>query len=141
MDAVIARKRLEELRDSLDRSISVLGGSNSRHGLAAEYPPDPADAGAHLSETERADAMLDAARRQRSQVMVALEPDRAGHVRSVCRLRRAGSRGTAGGQAGRGPLRALPGQARPAPPLTHAVTLQRGHMGCSGTATRPIRLQ
>ena len=72
MDAVIARKRLEELRDSLDRSISVLGGSNSRNGLAAEYPPDPADAGAHLSETERADAMLDAARRQRSQVMVAL---------------------------------------------------------------------
>ena len=49
MDAVIARKRLEELRDSLDRSISVLGGSNSRNGLAAEYPPDPADAGAHLS--------------------------------------------------------------------------------------------
>jgi RNA polymerase-binding transcription factor DksA len=73
VDAVIARKRLEELRDSLDRSISVLGGSNSRHGgLAAEYPQDPADAGAHLSETERAAAMLDAARRQRSQVMVAL---------------------------------------------------------------------
>jgi DnaK suppressor protein len=72
VDAVIARKRLEELRDSLDRSISVLGGSNSRNGLAAEYPRDPADAGAHLSETERAAAMLDAARRQRSQVMVAL---------------------------------------------------------------------
>jgi RNA polymerase-binding transcription factor DksA len=68
----MARKRLEELRDTLDRSISVLGGSNSRQGLAAEYPPDPADAGAHLSETERAAAMLDAARRQRTEVVGAL---------------------------------------------------------------------
>jgi DnaK suppressor protein len=68
----MARRRLEELRDSLDRSISVLGGSNSRHGPAAEYPPDPADAGAHLSETERAAAMLDAARRQRTAVIGAL---------------------------------------------------------------------
>jgi DnaK suppressor protein len=73
LDAAVARQRLQDLRDSLDRSISVLGGAHQGASLATEYPPDPGDAGAHLSENERAAAMLDAARRQRGQVLVALE--------------------------------------------------------------------
>jgi DnaK suppressor protein len=72
MDTVLARKRLEELRDSLDRSISVLGGSIPERGLAADYPSDPADAGANLSESERAAAMLAAVRQQRTVVLSAL---------------------------------------------------------------------
>jgi RNA polymerase-binding transcription factor DksA len=72
MDTVMARKRLEELRDSLDRSISVLGGSGPERGLTADYPPDPADAGANLSESERAAAMMAAVRQQRTGVLSAL---------------------------------------------------------------------
>lgn len=72
MDAVVARKRLEEIRDELDRSISVLEGSGPRPDLAPEYLQDPADAGANLTETQRAAAMLAAVRQQRSAVLSAL---------------------------------------------------------------------
>ena len=68
----MARKRLEELRASLDKSISVLGGSGSQRGLASDYPADPADAGANLSESERSDAMLAAATAQRAGVLSAI---------------------------------------------------------------------
>jgi DnaK suppressor protein len=73
MDAVVARKRLEEIRDELDRSISVLTGSGPRADLAPEYPQDPADAGANLTETQRTAAMLAAVRQQRSEVLGALQ--------------------------------------------------------------------
>jgi DnaK suppressor protein len=69
MDADAARKRLEEIRDELDRSISVLERSSPQVELGAEYPQDPADAGANLTETQRMAAMLAAARQQRSAVL------------------------------------------------------------------------
>ena len=72
MDSVVARKRLEEIRDELDRSISVLEASGPRRDQAPEYPQDPADAGANLTETQRSAAMLTVARQQRSEVLGAL---------------------------------------------------------------------
>jgi DnaK suppressor protein len=72
MDTTIARKRLEEIRSELDRSISVLKGEQSQDERILEYPQDPADAGANLSESERTEAILAAARAQRSQVLDAL---------------------------------------------------------------------
>jgi DnaK suppressor protein len=72
MDSVVARKRLEEIRDELDRSISVLERSGLRNDQVPEYPQDPADAGANLTETQRSAAMLTVARQQRSEVLSAL---------------------------------------------------------------------
>jgi len=72
MDTAIARKRLEEIRSELDRSISVLKGEQSEDERILEYPQDPADAGANLSESERSEAILAAAKMQRSQVLEAL---------------------------------------------------------------------
>jgi DnaK suppressor protein len=71
MDAMVARKRLEEIRNELDRSITVLNGAGQQQG-ATEYPQDPADAGANLSENERSEAVLAVARKQRSDVLAAL---------------------------------------------------------------------
>jgi len=73
MDTAIARKRLEEIRSELDRSISVLKGEQSEDERILEYPQDPADAGANLSESERSEAILAAAKGQRSQVLEALQ--------------------------------------------------------------------
>ena len=72
MDTATARKRLEEIRDSLDTSIAVLQGENHVPDAAAGYPRDPADAGASLSEADRSEAVLEAARQQRGLVMDAL---------------------------------------------------------------------
>jgi DnaK suppressor protein len=72
VDAVIARKRLEEIRDDLDRSITVLLGENHRNDGVSGYPADPADAGTNLSEADRSEAVLEAARRQRTDVVEAL---------------------------------------------------------------------
>jgi DnaK suppressor protein len=71
MDVMAARERLEEIRDELDRSITVLNGGG-QHQASREFPQDPADAGANLSENERAEAVLAVARRQRSEVLAAL---------------------------------------------------------------------
>ncbi len=68
-----ARKRLEEIRDELGRSIAVLDRANTRQECTAEYPHDPADASAKLSETDRTEAVLDAARRQLGRVLGALQ--------------------------------------------------------------------
>ena len=73
MDTAIARKRLEEIRSELDRSISVLKGEQPEAERILEYPQDPADAGANLSESERSEAILAAAKMQRSQVLEALQ--------------------------------------------------------------------
>jgi DnaK suppressor protein len=72
MDVMTARQRLEEIRTELERSITVLNGNGQQHAYSGEYPQDPADAGANLSETDRSEAVLDVARRQRSAVLEAL---------------------------------------------------------------------
>jgi DnaK suppressor protein len=73
VDTATARKRLEEIRDDLDKSIAVLQGENSAADAATSgYPQDPADAGTNLSEADRNEAVLDAARRQRGEVLSAL---------------------------------------------------------------------
>ena len=72
MDVMAVRQRLEEICTELDRSITVLNGSGSQHPIVGDYPQDPADAGANLSENERSEAVLDVARRQRSDVLAAL---------------------------------------------------------------------
>jgi DnaK suppressor protein len=71
MDLMSARERLEEIRGELDRSITVLNGGGQQH-VNGDYPQDPADAGANLSENERSEAVLAVARKQRSAVLDAL---------------------------------------------------------------------
>jgi DnaK suppressor protein len=73
MDTATAHKRLEEIREELDRSIRVLRGEQELEDRAADYPQDPADAGANLSENERTEAILALAKVQRSQVLDALK--------------------------------------------------------------------
>lgn len=70
MDISTARKRLEEMRDELERSISYLQGPEPLGG--AGYPADAADAGASLTENDRAEAILHSARGQRDGVLAAL---------------------------------------------------------------------
>jgi DnaK suppressor protein len=72
MDVIMARQRLVEICDELDRSITVLNGGAAQNPSAGDYPQDPADAGANLSENERSEAVLAIARRQRSDVLAAL---------------------------------------------------------------------
>jgi len=50
----------------------VLKGEQPEAERILEYPQDPADAGANLSESERSEAILAAAKMQRSQVLEAL---------------------------------------------------------------------
>ncbi len=72
MDTAMARKRLEVIRAELGRSIAVLDRADAQRDVAAEYPQDPADAGANLSESDRSEAVLAVARRQLGLVVVAL---------------------------------------------------------------------
>jgi DnaK suppressor protein len=72
VDTATARKRLERLRDELEKSITVLNGERTEE-LVPQYPQDPADAGANLSESERTEAVLAAAQRQRADVLEALK--------------------------------------------------------------------
>jgi RNA polymerase-binding transcription factor len=58
--------------DGLDRSIAVLKGESPDPGEGLAYPLDPADAGANLSETDRTEAVLHSAQRQRTKVQAAL---------------------------------------------------------------------
>jgi DnaK suppressor protein len=71
MDVTSARERLEEIRTELERSITVLNGSG-QHPIVGDFPQDPSDAGANLSESERSEAVLAVARKQRSAVLAAL---------------------------------------------------------------------
>jgi DnaK suppressor protein len=71
MDTAVARQRLEQIRSDLDKSILVLTGEHQDERVP-EYPQDPADAGASLAETERTEAVLELAKRQRSEVSDAL---------------------------------------------------------------------
>ena len=72
METTFARKRLEEMRDDLDRSIAVLQGERPGPLAGAGYPQDSADAGSSLSEADRTEAILLAARGQRDGVLAAL---------------------------------------------------------------------
>jgi DnaK suppressor protein len=73
MDTATALKRLEEMRDELDRTIAVLKGEQPAGDGASAYPSDQADAGTTLSESDRTQAILEAAQRQRMQVVDALD--------------------------------------------------------------------
>jgi DnaK suppressor protein len=72
VEITVARKRLEEMRDGLDRSISILQGEHPAPAAGAGYPQDSADAGSTLSETDRTEAILHSARSQRDEVLAAL---------------------------------------------------------------------
>jgi DnaK suppressor protein len=71
MDTTTARKRLEEIQTEIERSISVLTGENDLQARASG-PHDPADAGSNLSESDRSEAVLLAAKSQRTEVLDAL---------------------------------------------------------------------
>src|SRR5260370_32397354 len=66
------RRRLEEVRDELDRSVAVLNGAHYEHPLVSDYPQDPADAGTNLAESDRAQAILAAVRARRVLVLEAI---------------------------------------------------------------------
>lgn len=72
MNVAIARQRLEEVRDELDRSVAVLNGAHNQHPLVSDYPQDPADAGSNLAESDRAEAILAAAKARRVLILEAL---------------------------------------------------------------------
>ena len=72
MEITVARKRLEEMRADLDRSISILQGEHPAPLAGQGYPQDSADAGSTLSETDRTEAILHSARGQRDEVVAAL---------------------------------------------------------------------
>ena len=62
METTVARKRLEEMRDDLDRTISVLQGERPGPVAGTGYPADSGDAGSILSEADRTEAILLSAR-------------------------------------------------------------------------------
>ncbi len=72
LNTTAARTRLEGVRDELDRSIAVLNGAQPEHPLASDYPSDPADSGTNLAESDRAQAILTAAKARRVLVTEAL---------------------------------------------------------------------
>jgi DnaK suppressor protein len=72
VEITVARKRLEEMRDELDRSISILRGEGPGPLAGSGYPQDAADAGAFLTEADRTEAMLSSARGQRAEMLAAL---------------------------------------------------------------------
>jgi DnaK suppressor protein len=72
VETTIARKRLEEMRADLDRTIAVLQGERPGSVAGTEYPQDSADAGSILSESDRTEAILHSARSQRDEVLAAL---------------------------------------------------------------------
>jgi RNA polymerase-binding transcription factor DksA len=69
----VARKRLEEMRADLDRSISILTGERPGPRDGAGSPQDAADAGSSLSEADRTEAVLSSARGQREGILAALD--------------------------------------------------------------------
>jgi RNA polymerase-binding transcription factor len=73
VDTVTARKRLEEMRGELDKSIMVLQGEQPAERGGSDSPQDPADAGTNLSENDRTQAVLAAAKVQLRAVQDALQ--------------------------------------------------------------------
>ena len=73
MDTDTARKRLDEMRGELDKSIMVLEGEQPAERGGSDSPQDPADAGTNLSENDRTQAVLAAAKVQLRAVQDALQ--------------------------------------------------------------------
>src|ERR1700761_6431757 len=69
MEISVARKRLEEMRADLDRTVSILLGE---HHLVRGGGAEPGDAGANLTEADRNAAAVDSAQAQRAEVAAAL---------------------------------------------------------------------
>jgi len=69
VDISVARKRLEALRDDLDRSILVL---QAEHPRLRGGGMEAGDAGANLTEADRNEAAVESFRGQRAEVMAAL---------------------------------------------------------------------
>jgi DnaK suppressor protein len=69
METSVVRKRLEEMRADLDRTVSVLRGE---HHLVRGGDADPGDAGSNLTESDRNAAAVQAALAQRAEVLAAL---------------------------------------------------------------------
>jgi DnaK suppressor protein len=69
MEISVARKRLEEMRADLDRTVSILLGE---HHLVRGGGAEPGDAGANLTEADRNAAGVDSAKAQRAEVIAAL---------------------------------------------------------------------
>ena len=69
MEISVARKRLEEMRADLDRTVSVLAGE---HHLVRGGGTEAGDAGANLTEADRNAASMQAALAQRAEVLAAL---------------------------------------------------------------------
>ncbi len=69
MEISVARKRLEEMRDGLDRTAAVLQGE---HPMVRGGSAEAGDAGANLTEADRNQAAVQAALEQRAAVMAAL---------------------------------------------------------------------
>ena len=69
MEISVARKRLEEMRADLDRTVSILTGE---HPLARGGGAEAGDAGANLTEADRNAASVQAAVDQRTEVLAAL---------------------------------------------------------------------
>ena len=63
VEITVARKRLEEMRDDLDRTMRYCTATTRL--WQARVPQESADAGANLSEADRTEAILDSARSQR----------------------------------------------------------------------------
>jgi DnaK suppressor protein len=81
MDISVARKRLEEMLDGLDRTVLVLRGE---HPLDRGGGADTGDAGANLTEADRNQASVQAALEQRTAVLAALSRiDEGGYGRCV----------------------------------------------------------
>jgi DnaK suppressor protein len=72
VNVATVRERLEEVRDELDRSVAVLNSAHNQHPLVSDYPQDPADAGTNLAESDRAEAILSAAKARRVLILEAL---------------------------------------------------------------------
>ncbi|WP_300603833.1 TraR/DksA family transcriptional regulator [Trebonia sp.] len=69
MEISVARKRLEEMRDDLERTVAVLEGE---HPLVRGGSAEAGDAGANLTEADRNQAAVQAALTQRAEVAAAL---------------------------------------------------------------------
>lgn len=69
MEISVARKRLEEMRDDLDRTVAVLQGE---HPLARGGASEAGDAGANLTEADRNAASVQTALAQRAEIIAAL---------------------------------------------------------------------
>ena len=73
MDTENQRARLRESLADLDRTLGTLRETNPETGEPLEIEADAADSGAHLSDSDRSAAMVEAAEEQRRHVLAALE--------------------------------------------------------------------